>query len=253
METLKYGELEVLVAPTDRQLGEAAAADLAGVIREELAKKDEIAIIMALGAAQDAFYAAIKARNDIEWSRITVLHVDTYMGVAEDRVESGASRMRKHLLNEVKPKAFFPMQGDHEPVEEELERYTRLFNELDPVLCVMGIGNSGHLAFNDPPADFDTKDIIRVVFLDETTRDQVKRAGIFQKIEDVPRYGLSLTMHALLRPRRALVLVHEEDKAETIRDVLEGPVTFMCPASILQTAPHAKLYLNQPAASKLTR
>ncbi len=253
METLKYGELEVLVAPTDRQLGEAAAADLAGVIREELAKKDEIAIIMALGAAQDAFYTAIKARNDIEWSRITVLHVDTYMGVAEDRVESGASRMRKHLLNEVKPKAFFPMQGDHEPVEEELERYTRLFNELDPVLCVMGIGNSGHLAFNDPPADFDTKDIIRVVFLDETTRDQVKRAGIFQKIEDVPRYGLSLTMHALLRPRRALVLVHEEDKAETIRDVLEGPVTFMCPASILQTAPHAKLYLNQPAASKLTR
>ncbi len=253
MEILKYGELEVLVAPTDKQLGEAAAEDLASVIKEELAKKDEIAIIMALGAAQDAFYTAIKARSDIEWSRITVLHVDTYMGVAEDRVESGASRMRKHLLDEVKPKAFFPMQGDHEPVEEELERYTRLFNDLDPVLCVMGIGNSGHLAFNDPPADFDTRDIIRVVFLDETTRDQVKRAGIFQNIEDVPHYGLSLTMHALLKPRRALVLVHEEDKAETIKTLLEGPVTFMCPASILQTAPHAKLYLNQPAASKLTR
>jgi glucosamine-6-phosphate deaminase len=253
MEILKYGELEVLVAPTDKQLGEAAAEDLASVIKEELAKKDEIAIIMALGAAQDAFYTAIKARNDIEWSRITVLHVDTYMGVAEDRVESGASRMRKHLLNEVKPKAFFPMKGDHEPVEEELARYTKLFNELDPVLCVMGIGNSGHLAFNDPPADFDTRDIIRVVFLDETTRDQVKRAGIFQNIEDVPHYGLSLTMHALLKPRRALVLVHEEDKADTIRNLLEGPVTFMCPASILQTAPHAKLYLNQPAASKLTR
>jgi glucosamine-6-phosphate deaminase len=253
MEILKYGELEVLVAPTDKQLGEAAAEDLASVIKEELAKKDEIAIIMALGAAQDAFYTAIKARNDIEWPRITVLHVDTYMGVAEDRVESGASRMRKHLLNEVKPKAFFPMKGDHEPVEEELARYTKLFNELDPVLCVMGIGNSGHLAFNDPPADFDTRDIIRVVFLDETTRDQVKRAGIFQNIEDVPHYGLSLTMHALLKPRRALVLVHEEDKADTIRNLLEGPVTFMCPASILQTAPHAKLYLNQPAASKLTR
>jgi len=253
MEILKYGELEVLVAPSDKQLGEAAAEDLASVIKEELAKKDEIAIIMALGAAQDAFYTAIKARNDIEWSRITVLHVDTYMGVAEDRVESGASRMRKHLLNAVKPKAFFPMQGDHEPVEEELERYTKLFNDLDPVLCVMGIGNSGHLAFNDPPADFDTTDIIRVVFLDETTRDQVKRAGIFQNIEDVPRYGLSLTMHALLKPRRALVLVHEQDKAETIRNVLEGPVTFMCPASILQTAPHARLYLNQPAASRLTR
>ncbi|HWJ73284.1 MAG TPA: 6-phosphogluconolactonase [Kaistia sp.] len=253
MEKLKYGELEVLVAPTDQALGEAAAEALAAVCKAELAKKDEIAIIMALGAAQAPFYTALRARTDIEWSKITVLHVDTYMGVAESRVESGASRMRKHLLDHVKPKAFFPMQGDHEPVEEELARYTKLYNELQPVLCVVGIGDSGHLAFNDPPADFDTKDIIRVVFLDEVTRNQVKKAGIFQSIEEVPHYGLSLTMHALLKPGRVLALVHDADKAATIKRLLEGPVTFMCPASLLQTAPHATLYLNQPAAALLDR
>jgi glucosamine-6-phosphate deaminase len=248
---LKYGELPVLVAPTDRELGEAAAADLAAVVKAELAKKAEIAIIMALGAAQDAFYTALKARTDIEWARITVLHVDTYMGVAESRPESGASRMRKHLLDHVKPKAFFPMQGDADPVEAELERYTKLFNELDPVLCVVGIGNSSHLAFNDPPADFDTRDIIRVVFLDETTRAQVARHNIFKTLDEVPRYGLSLTMHALLKPSRVLALVHDADKAGVIKQLLEGPVSFMCPASLLQTAPHATLYLNRPAASQL--
>lgn len=251
MEHRTYGQLEVLIAPTDRELGEAAAADLAGVVKAALAKKDEIAIIMALGAAQDAFYTALKARDDIEWSRITVLHVDTYMGVSNDRPESGASRMRRHLLDQVKPKAFFPMRGDHEPVEEELARYTKLYNELDPVLCVVGIGNSGHLAFNDPPADFDTRDVIRVVAMDETTRDQVKRAGIFKTLDQVPHYGLSLTMHALLKPSRVLALVHDRDKAGVIKRILEGPVTFMCPASLLQRSPNAKLYLNTDAASEL--
>jgi glucosamine-6-phosphate deaminase len=173
------------------------------------------------------------------------------MGVSNDRVEAGASRMRRHLLDHVKPKAFFPMRGDHEPVEEELARYTKLYNELDPVLCVVGIGNSGHLAFNDPPADFDTRDVIRVVALDETTRDQVKRAGIFKTLDEVPHYGLSLTMHALLKPSRVLALVHDRDKAGVIKRILEGPVTFMCPASLLQRSPNAKLYLNTDAASEL--
>ncbi len=152
MKHLMYDNLEVLVAGSDAELGEAAAEDLASVVKAELATKNEIAIIMALGAAQSAFYAALRARDDIEWSNITVLHVDTYMGIGEAQPESGASRMRKHLLDHVKPKAFFPMRGDHVPVEEELARYTQLYNELEPILCVVGIGESGHLAFNDPPA-----------------------------------------------------------------------------------------------------
>jgi glucosamine-6-phosphate deaminase len=93
---------------------------------------------------------------------------------------------------------------------------------------------------------------MRVVFLDETTRDQVFRNGIFKKREDVPKYGLSLTMHALLKPPRVLALVDDADKAPVIKNVLEGPVSFMCPATLLQTASHASLYLNKPAASELT-
>ncbi|WP_425052826.1 6-phosphogluconolactonase [Psychromarinibacter sp. S121] len=252
MEVRKYGEMETFIADTDPELGEAAAEDLASIIKANLAERDEICIIMALGAAQDAFYTAILARDDIEWSKITVLHVDTYLGVAEDDPASGASRMRKHLLDHVKPKAFFPMKGDAEDLEAEMARYTKIYNDLQPCLTVVGIGNSGHLAFNDPPADFDTKDVIRVVFLDETTRDQVHRAGIFADRDAVPKYGLSLTMHSLLATPRTIALVHEADKADTMKDVCEGPVTFMCPASLMQTKPHAKLYLNKPAAAKLS-
>ena len=253
MEQLKYGELDVLVAATDEELGEAAAEALAISINAALAEKDEIAIIMALGAAQKPFYDAIIARDDIEWSKITVLHVDTYQGVKEAQFESGASRMRRHLLDFVKPKAFFPMQGDHEPIEEELARYSGLLNDLDPILCVVGIGETGHLAFNDPPADFDTRELMDVVVLDEVTRHQVLRNGIFPTLEEVPTHGVTMTMYALLRAPRVLALVHDLEKAAVIKELLEGPVTNMVPASLLQETPQATLYLNQPAASLLTR
>jgi glucosamine-6-phosphate deaminase len=250
MEQRKYGELDVRIFAKDEDIGVAAAAALAETVKAELAGKDEIAIIMALGAAQPHFFPALIARTDIEWSRINVLHVDTYMGVAESRPESGASRMRKHLLDQVRPKAFYPMHGDAEPVEAELERYTKLYNDLDPVLCVVGIGESGHLAFNDPPADFSTTDIIKAVIIDETTRNQIRKRGFFANPADVPHYGLSLTMHALLKPKRVLALAHEEAKAPAVKRILEGPVSIMCPASLLQRAPGATLYLG-PASSSL--
>ncbi len=252
MKELQYGDLRVSIAPTHEELGESAAEELAQAVKEALYAKEEIAIIMALGAAQEAFFAALLKRHDIEWSRITVLHVDTYMGVGEDQPESGASRMRRYLLDHVGPKAFLPMRGDHVPVEEELERYSDIVRELDPVLCVVGIGESGHLAFNDPPADFDTKDLIRVVAINEVTRNQVIKAGIFSDLNKVPYYGLSLTMYALLRPKTVLALVHEADKAAIVKELLEGPVTMMCPASLLQRHANAHLYLSQEAAALLT-
>ena len=251
MEKRTYGQLAVEIHDTDEAIGPAAAEALATAIKAELAQKDEIAIIMALGAAQPYFFPAIIARDDIDWSRISVLHVDTYMGVADNAPESGASRMRKHLLDHVKPKAFYPMLGDTVPVENELERYTKLYSDLDPVLTVVGIGESGHLAFNDPPADFSTTDVIKAVILDETTRGQIRSRGFFANPKDVPHYGLSLTMHALLRTPLVLALAHEAPKARAVRDLLEGPISIMCPASLLQRTPQATLYLGPASAAEL--
>jgi len=252
MKELKYAELGVSVAENDEELGNAAAERFAASIQEELAKNDETSVILALGASQETFFGALKSRDDIDWSRITVLHVDTYMGIADSRPESGASRLRRQLLDEVKPKAFLPLIGDHEPVEEELARYTAVLEELAPQVCIVGIGDSGHLAFNDPPADFTTKELVRVVALSEVTRHQIHNAGTFATLDAVPHYGLSLTMYALLRPRTVIALVHSSSKAAVIKKVLEGPVTTMCPASLMQEHANAHVYLSAGAASLLS-
>lgn len=252
MQQRKYGELTVSIAETHEELGVDAAAQFAAAVKTELEKKEEIGVILALGAAQDAFFGALKSRKDIEWPRITVMHVDTYLGVGGDRLESGAQRMRKHLLDAVKPKDFLPMRGDAEPIEAELDRYTEIYNRFTPEVCVVGIGESGHLAFNDPPADFETHDIVRVVLLDQTTRNQIYKHGIFDTMDKVPAYGVSLTMYALLRPKTVLALVHEVEKSPVVQKICEGPITFMVPASIMRKRANAHLYLSQESASRLT-
>lgn len=251
MRTLHYGRLPVAIAEDDVELGEAAAADFAEAVAEALATKDEIAVIMSLGAAQPTFFPALIARGDIDWSRITVFHVDTYLGVANDRPESGAVRLREHLLDHVRPKQFFPMRGDHEPVEEEIARYSALLEEWDPDVCVVGVGWSGHLAFCDPPADFGDSALVRAVALSPISRQQILSVGYFTALDDVPEFGLTLSMHALTKPRRVLALVHQKEKAAILKKILEGPVSIMVPASFLTTQPHARMYLGPDAASEL--
>lgn len=251
MQERAYDKLTVKVADDSAELGAASAQWFADAVREELALADEITVIMALGAAQEAFFSGLIARDDIEWSRITMLHVDVYMGVGDDDPRSGGARLRRHLADIVKPKAFYPMLGDTVPVEDELARYTRIYNETNPVICVMGIGETGHLAFIDPPADFETSSIMVAVPLADLTRSQIAKAGIFASEEEVPRYGLSLSIPALVKPKHIITLVHEADKAHTIKDVLEGPVSIMCPASILRTKEGAHLFLSREAAADL--
>jgi glucosamine-6-phosphate deaminase len=252
MKDLQFDSLRVSVYEDLAELGRAAAATFAEAVNRDLSTKEEASVVLALGTAQDSFFAALKERSDIPWGRLTVLHVDTYLGLADDRPESGASRLRRHLLDEVQPKAFFPMIGDHEPVEEEIARYTDLLRTLKPQVCTVGVGDTGHLAFNDPPADFETTDLVDVVELNEITRRQIHAAGIFENLVDVPQFGLTLTMHALMQPETVIALVHEGNRANVIRRMLEEPVSPMCPASLLREHPNARLYLSSEAAAELT-
>jgi glucosamine-6-phosphate deaminase len=136
--------------------------------------------------------------------------------------------------------------------KEEVARYTRLLDELEPAICVMGIGENGHLAFNDPPARFDTEESVHVVRLDMECRAQQVGEGHFPSLAETPESALSLTVPALLRPATVLVLAPEQRKAAAVRAALEGPVTEDCPASILTTVGHATLYLDAESASELS-
>lgn len=251
MRHLRYGQLDVRIASSNDTLGAAAAQDFAEAVAARLAEQPEVAVILATGNSQLSFVRAVRARDDIDWSRVVVLHMDEYLGMPETHPASFRRWMHDHLLVHVTPKAFHGVRGDHEPVEEELRRYHDLLTDLDPAICVMGIGENGHLAFNDPPADFDTRALVHVVRLDETCRKQQVGEGHFASVEETPEHALSLTVHALLRPRTVLVLTPEARKAAAVQRALDGPVTPECPASILTTASHARLYLDAESSSRL--
>jgi glucosamine-6-phosphate deaminase len=246
-----YDQLGVSIADSADALGVEAAEAFALAARKALASQPEIAVLLATGNSQRTFRDAIEARDDIEWSRISILHVDEYLGVSGDSPASTGWRMNEDVAKRVGAKAFYPIMGDHEPVEEELARYTTLVRQLAPAICVMGVGENGHLAFNDPPADFDTREIMEVVTLDDGSKRQIVGEGRFPSVEEAPEQAITLTIHALLQPATVLVLVPEARKAEAIRATLEGPVSPKCPASILRQTPHAHMYLDPESSALL--
>lgn len=251
MTSTHYGDLEVSVLSTAASAGSAAAEAFAGAVNEALETRDEIAVILATGNSQLSFIEAATARDDIEWSRITVLHMDEYLGMSADHPASFRRWMRENVAEKVELKTFEGVLGDHEPVEEEIARYTRLLQDLEPVICVMGIGENGHLAFNDPPADFETSELVRLVEMDEVSRRQQVGEGHFPSLDEAPTHALSLTIPALLRPETVIVNTPEARKAAIVKASLEGPITPDVPASILRRQSHAQLFLDADSAALL--
>ncbi len=249
MRNAKYGDLPVFVAPSNQALGEAAAEQFAKAVAHHVADHGDVSVILATGNSQLSFIRAVVRRDEIDWSKVTVLHMDEYLGMSEEHPASFRRWMQENLLAHVTPKEFHGMRGDADSVQDEIERYSTLVRDLDPAICVMGIGENGHLAFNDPPADLETRELIQVVELDEECRQQQVGEGHFASVEDAPTKAISLTVHALLRPKTVLVLVPESRKADAVRRSLIGPITPGCPASVLQQAPHARLYLDEDSAA----
>ena len=250
-QTMQIDRMQVAIYESGDQVGTAAAGDLAEILKREIAEHGAAAIIVATGNSQLPFMRALRARRDVAWDRITVLHMDEYMDMSESHPASFRRYIRQHLVDAVHPRAFFGIEGDSPDLEAELARYTALLEQHKPVACVLGIGENGHLAFNDPPADFNTDKLIHVVTLVESCRRQQVDEGHFETLDDVPKQALSLTIRALLRPAHVLAVVPEARKAPAVRAALEGPVTPDCPASILRTMPHVKLYLDPESASSL--
>lgn len=251
MQNLKYGSLDVTVGADSAAIGALAANDFAVTAAALLEVRPEIAVIMSTGNSQRDFYDALVARDDIDWSRITIMHVDEYLGVSPDLPESTTWRMRNGIVERVSPRAFHAINGEG-GVEEEIARYSRLLEELPPSICVLGVGENGHVAFNDPPADFDTDELLIMVRLSEASKRQIVGEGRFAKPGDVvPGEALTLTVSALLRPDHVIVVVPDARKADAVKSALEGPVTPECPASILQSVQNARMYLDQESSALL--
>jgi glucosamine-6-phosphate deaminase len=161
--------------------------------------------------------------------------------------------MKERIVEPLRPRRFEGLAGDFIPADAAIARYEALLRDLTPAICVMGIGENGHLAFNDPPADFGAEEWVRIVELDEVSRQQQVGEGHFPSLADTPREAISLTIPALLAPQRVIVVAPEARKARAVKAALEGPVSPAVPASILRTQPQARLYLDADSAALLDR
>jgi glucosamine-6-phosphate deaminase len=242
--------LPVTICDDAAELGHLAAHDFARIVTEAVAANGEAAVILATGNSQLSFIAALHNQH-IPWDRLTVFHMDEYIGLPADHPASFRRYIREKIAEVFHPKAVHYINGDTDDIGAELVRYTTLLAQAAPVLTVMGIGENGHLAFNDPPADFDTTEAVQIVTLDAACRAQQVGEGHFATVDDVPPQAVTLTIPALLKPPHVLTLVPESRKARAVKAALHGPVTPDCPASILRMQPHARLYLDRDSAALL--
>lgn len=245
-------KMNVDIFESNAALGQAAAADFAKIVKRGVEENGEASVILATGNSQLTFVHALRDRTDIAWDHVDVFHMDEYLGLEKTHSASFRRFLKDHITDLFHPRAIYGIEGDSPDVEGELVRYSDLLSAHKPVVCVMGIGENGHLAFNDPPADFNTEKTIHIVTLDAICRQQQVGEGHFPSIDDVPKQALSLTIPALLKPPHVMVLVPESRKAVAVRDALQGPITENCPASILRTQTHVRLYLDGDSAALLT-
>jgi glucosamine-6-phosphate deaminase len=233
-------------------MGQAAALEAAGIIKDAIADKGAANIIIATGNSQLTFLEALREMEDIDWSKVTIFHMDEYIDLPEGHPASFPTFLYRHLLDYIpQPAAFYPVMARAGEIENDCAAYAELLRAHPADLCAMGIGENGHIAFNDPPfAEFDDPVWVKVVRLDEASRRQQVGEGHFGGLDEVPTHAITLTIPALLSADRVLCIVPEARKEEAVYQALNGPVTESCPASILQQTPHVHLYLDADAASK---
>jgi glucosamine-6-phosphate deaminase len=251
MQAVRYGDMDVVVYDSEAALGQAAAGDLRAILIQAISERGEASVILATGNSQNAFVDALVKEPGIDWNKVSIFHMDEYLGISEDHPASFRHWMKTRLVDTVHPRAFYGLEGDAPDAEAEMERYAKLLEEHNPVACALGIGENAHLAFNDPPADFHTNKLLHIISLAPASRRQQVSEGHFPSVEDVPEQAITLTIPALLRPAHVLAIVPELRKAHAVRAALTDNVAPDVPASIMRTLSHVKLYLDRDSASLL--
>ncbi len=246
--------MQIHVFSSRQENGRKAAALGAESIRQTLRDRNEANVIIATGASQFEMLEALLEEKDIAWEKITFFHLDEYVGLPITHPAS----FRKYLWERFQSrlprpvKAFHYVSGDGNP-EGECARLGAIIAEKPIDVCFAGIGENGHLAFNDPPADFETEKPYLVVELDEACRRQQLGEGWFATLEDVPKRAISMSIRQILKSRSIILTVPDERKAKAVRDSIEGDVSNQFPASILQQHADTHIFLDQASASLLTK
>ena len=252
MKQLKVDKLNVKIFDTRREMGAVAASEIKAKFAELLAKKETINVIFAAAPSQNDVLKSLVEDKDIEWNRINAYHMDEYIGLDKSAPQGFGNFLRQHIFDLVPFKSVNCIDCSAKDPDAEAKRYAKLLADNPTDVVILGIGENGHIAFNDPPvADFNDKVLVKPVKLDEICRNQQVNDGCFAKIEDVPTHALSLTVPALVKAPYLFCIVPAPTKAWAVKETLTGTIDEHCPASILRLQDNANLYLDLDSASLL--
>ena len=243
--------MDVRVLPDKQALGAAAAAEAAAALREAIAERGEANVIAATGASQFEFLEALTRTPGIDWAKTVFFHLDEYVGLPDTHPASFRRYLRERIVERVHPGTFHFVNGDGPDPAAECRRLAALIAPRAIDVAFVGIGENGHLAFNDPPADLQTQEPYLVVELDEACRRQQLGEGWFPTLEDVPRRAISMSVAQILKSRRILCIVPDARKAKAVKDSVPGGVSSQRPASALQGHAAATLFLDPDSAALL--
>jgi glucosamine-6-phosphate deaminase len=248
---LNVDSLQISIYDNPLSMGNAAADFVAQNLNDSIRKKGSANLILATGTSQFSFLEALKTK-EIEWQKITVFHLDEYLGISEQHPASFRRYLRERILDEVAPKKIYFLNGDTEDLDKEMNDYSDQLKEHPIDIACIGIGENGHIAFNDPPvADFKDTKWVKLVALDDDCRNQQLGEGWFRNWEEVPKQALTLTIPAIMACKAISCVVPDARKAEAVYNTLYKEISTDFPASILRKHPNTRLFLDQDSASKI--
>ena len=248
----KVGMLEVRIFPNREEMGKEAAVDVSDIIRQLLNEKDEINMIFAAAPSQSDFMKELIADKRIRWEKINAFHMDEYIGLEKDAPQGFGNFLRERIFEKVPFKSVHYINGLAEDPSAECERYAGLLTRYPVDIVCLGIGENGHIAFNDPPvADFNDPKLVKVVELEMACRQQQVNENLFTGIDLVPTHAITVTIPALLRAKYMFCMVPAENKAKAVYHTLNDDISEDCPATVLRTKKGTVLYLDKESASFL--
>ncbi|MBW4555668.1 MAG: glucosamine-6-phosphate deaminase [Trichormus sp. ATA11-4-KO1] len=249
----RVDDLLVQIYNSEAEMAQDVAEITQKYLQQVLQQQDTAAVLLATGNSQLKFLDALIPLGGVDWSRITLFHLDEYLGVTADHPASFRRYMRERVEKRVCPQQFHYIEGDAlEPVAE-CDRYTKLLQAQPIDLCCLGVGENGHLAFNDPAvANFQDPYSVKLVKLDTANRQQQVNTGHFPNIDSVPQYAFTVTLPLICAAKKIICLAPEKRKAQVVKEMLQGSISTNCPASILRQQLSATLFLDVNSASLLS-
>ncbi len=244
--------MERFIYKTEEEAGAAAAATAATLIEKAIKSKGLANIILATGTSQFEMLKNLVIAEGVDFSKVTMFHLDEYIGLGTEHPAGFRKFLKERFVNKIGDlRAAHFVNGDADDPEQECKRLGAIIAERPIDAAMVGIGENGHLAFNDPPADFETEEPYIIVELDEKCRRQQLGEGWFETAEKVPQQAISMSIRQIMKSANLVVTVPDKRKAEAVKNALEGHLTPMCPASILQQHEHCRIFLDEAAASLL--